>query len=505
MTPTPRKVRSGRRQFGPSPGTDQEWAKVMASPHVQRAFSDPAIQQALMQHMQQQAAAAPPAAPAPGMAQGGALHFDTGGANNATEIHDLERQIADLPEGEKKNSLRMRLATLQSQQSASPFSIPGGGTVSGSTMSGINQMVKPPTMGNTALAAGMGALMGAGTTSHQGLSALVGAGLSGALSYLIRKYGKNAQAQKDQQQSGGGGGYTGGYTPMQAPQGGATGSSTPAQPSVTLPTSGPTGGPQSVPGLDNVGALPSAPPGEGRLMMGTANSDSGNVISRDGGKTWVDSQTQKPYHDVVVNQTQIDPGSSLTSAAPATTPPAQTGLGSALAGSADTNTTTPNLMGPTFAAGQEKRLQQGLIPRGPAGAFAPGWDEKLGKNTLQGTTPTAAPTDSWFAGAPGDFGGEFGEATTPFQKGGPVASPEPLAHKMPIPVLHTTIVIAGKPKQDDKKPTKKAGGGVYPKTQLLPPKRGPQDHEDRPRAHGRVQVPRGSGVAIKGKRFGGIY
>jgi hypothetical protein len=466
MTPTPRKVRSGRRQFGPSPGSEQEWAKVMESPHVKRAFQDPAIQQALMQHMQQQAAlsAPPPEAAPPGMAEGGPLHFDTGGANNATEIHDLERQIADLPEGEKKNNLRMRLATLQAQQSASPLALPGGGATSSSTASGLNQLVKPPTMGNTAGAMAMGALQGLGATSHQGMAALVGAGLSGALSYLVRKYGKNAQKPGQQgggggDGGGGGGSYTGGTTDSngvtEVPTAQAWNPNWRNQqsaPSVTIPSSGPTGGPQSVPGLDNVGALPSPPPGaasetaswspqSGRMMMGTGNSDSGNVISWDGGKTWKDAKTKKDYTDPVLNKTQIDPTSSLNSATPVTTPPNM----------AD----APQLQNPNMGYG---------------------WDPEMG------------------------FSGGMG-----FAEGGPVdeAPPSGLASVMPhkVPVLHTTIVIAAKPKKAEKK---QAGGAIRPlKPQALPPLHGPQDHGPRP--HGRVQVPRGSGAAIKGKRFGGIY
>jgi hypothetical protein len=468
MTPTPRKVRSGRRQFGPEPGTDQEWAQVMESPHVKRAFADPAIQQALMQHMQQQASAAGPAPVAPvapvAMSEGGALHFDTGGVNTAAEIHDLERQIADLPEGEKKNNLRMRLATVQSQQSASPLSIPGGGTVSGSSMNGLNQMVKPPTMGNTALAAGMGALMGAGNTSNPGLGALMGAGLSGALSYLIRKYGKGAQGQHQLgSHPGGDGGGSATDNPNVTTSTGSPnttasatttpGGTTEVQPAEAWKKSQPASAAPTPPLPQNASYHPAenasptvtipdavppgaTPPGKGSLMMGTGSSDSGNVVSWDGGKSWVDKKTRQPYNNVVLNQSQVDPGSSLNAASVATTPP-----------------------------------------------------------------PPSPTTD------PSEYG--WGVA---FAEGGPVEPVEPAPQglksalvRRPVAVPVTTIVITAKPKKPEKKTTKKAGGGVYPKTQLLPPKRGPQNHEDRPRAHGRVQVPRGSGAAIKGKRFGGIY
>jgi hypothetical protein len=248
----------------------------------------------------------------------------------------------------------------------------------------------------------------------------------------------------------------------------------------------------------------SGPPGG--LRMGSANSQSGTVISYDGGKTWVDQQTHKPFENAgaVANQTQIDPGSSLVSATPATTPPpVPSGLGAA-----DTSTGA-NSLGPAFTADQQKRLDAGLIRRGPAGAYAPGWDDKLGRNTAGPdlyNLPMQDNSSMDLALQPGGFG---------LAEGGPVPPAEPprglksvLVRKplgMPVPVLHTTIVIAAKPKDAKKgkdKKAKQAGGVLLPaKPQLLPPR----DHEDRPRPHGRVQVPRGSGAAIKGKRFGGIY
>lgn len=86
-------------------------------------------------------------------------------------------------------------------------------------------------------------------------------------------------------------------------------------------------------------------------------------------------------------------------------------------------------------------------------------------------------------------------------KGGPVKKAHGIAA---IPVLH--VMIAAVPKGK-----KKAMGGNIPqserkplKPKAVPPLAGPQ-YGGRPLPHGRVQVPRGSGAAIKGKRFGGIY
>ena len=342
------------------------------------------------------------------------------------------------------------------------MALPGGGTAS---MSGVNQMVKPPTLGNTALAAGVGGLMGAGTTRNQGMSALLGAGLSGALSYLIRKYGKGAQKPGDTSGGGGGGG------PAAIPQTterDAAGTSaqawnkdwrSQASPSVTLPSSGPTGGPQSVPGLDNVGALPSPPPGAlsptgppqaGRLMMGTGNSDSGNVVSWDGGKTWKDSRTGKAYTDPVLNQTdQVDPSSSLTSATPATTPPAQGSADIIQPGRARAR------LGPDFMARQQQRLDRGLISPGTGGRASAGLEREEWRTLA---TPVAArrkrsrqPPDAArqprVEPVPGRRPGRYGGR----RPGGGSADAASLPRcRTRIPVLHTTIVIAAKPKKEKK-------------------------------------------------------
>jgi hypothetical protein len=80
---------------------------------------------------------------------------------------------------------------------------------------------------------------------------------------------------------------------------------------------------------------------------------------------------------------------------------------------------------------------------------------------------------------------------------------KPMGHAMPIPVLHTTIVIAAKPTK--KKAAKKKGGAI--KASALPPPKGP-GNGDPPapyRKGGHVQAPRGSGAAVRGKRFSGIY
>jgi hypothetical protein len=113
-------------------------------------------------------------------------------------------------------------------------------------------------------------------------------------------------------------------------------------------------------------------------------------------------------------------------------------------------------------------------------------------------------------GSAGDFGGEFA-------KGGMVKPKVPKkaillrrpGGKMAIPVISTTIVIARH--KPEKKGEKKAHGGVKlepRKPEAIPPKHGPGngDVEGAPfRKGGRVQVPRGSGIAQRGKRFSGIF
>jgi hypothetical protein len=79
------------------------------------------------------------------------------------------------------------------------------------------------------------------------------------------------------------------------------------------------------------------------------------------------------------------------------------------------------------------------------------------------------------------------------------------------PIISTTIVIAKKPpasEKGDRKPEKKARGGPIQarRPAAVPPRRGPSDSAPAPfRKGGRVQVPRGSGIAQRGKRFSGIF
>ena len=453
--PQPRKVRSGRRQFpgaGPGPGSDQEWEKAMSDPQVQRALKDPQIQQALYHNLQSTVPGGMGSIMAPA-AQAQPRRFDKGGSNDTSDaatatteqliedqmaiLRDPERSTPDKAKAQAKiNQLRMAQAQAQvSGQPTAGLTLPGGVNVSGSSLSGLKQLAGPnagpPTPGNMALTSGLGALMGAGATrGNVGVNALVGAGLAGGLNFLLRKYGKSQQKPKPMDEkpsadtSGGGSEQNVTPTDTSASTGtsSATGSSAPAAPTVSNLTTG---------------YQPPAPPpaaGQGNMWTGTSNdAPSGNVVSYDGGKTWVDPNADPNKPKVAVpdagvrNKFAISPDSSLTNATPATTPPAG----------------APNLIS----------------------TAAPG--SSLGTADIPASDTQFTQTDPSLS-----YMREGGLA-----EGGP-------HHAMALPVLHTTIVIA-------------------PKKKLAP--RAPLANDERPRPHGRVQVPRGSGKAIRGKRFGGIF
>jgi hypothetical protein len=96
----------------------------------------------------------------------------------------------------------------------------------------------------------------------------------------------------------------------------------------------------------------------------------------------------------------------------------------------------------------------------------------------------------------------------------PVEKKGALVRRPPaVPVIATTIVISKKKpikKAEAKPEKKKSGGPIRPrKPDAVPPKHGPGNGDVPPpspfRKGGRVQVPRGSGAAIRGKHFSGIF
>jgi hypothetical protein len=221
-----------------------------------------------------------------------------------------------------------------------------------------------------------------------------------------------------------------------------------------------------------------------------------NLHSDDGGKTWKYDEGQNPnpvqnptgsYSGKVVGQEYIGGGSPNEQAAPPTTPPLTMGLAgynpfppAGLAGMS----TIPGLArgGEIHSDAAEDRAQTlGILK-----------EKNLIKRRGGRLTKFA----------------EGGDLEEPPAKKSPraVLMRKPLGHHaMPIPILHTTIVIATKPKP--KKTAKKKKGGAI-KASALPPAKGPGNGSEPPapyRKGGHVQVPRGSGAAIRGKRFGGIY
>lgn len=527
MSPGPRKLRSGRRQFPGDMhgGTEAEWARVMRSPDVQRALQDPGIQQALYHNLQASvpggmASVVPPAGPRPA---GPPLRMQTGGYNTPDEAARFERllqQIINDPktQQEDRQAAQNQLNRMRQQQTGSlaipgggtqqvgSLTIPGGGTISGDSLSGLSQLTKPANPTNTAAAMGMGALMGLGTTKHQGLAALVGAGTAGILNYFVRKYGKAAQAaqaaQKAKDQTGQNTGTQGQGTGIQDNPGisnaGGGPQASSAQPPGTnggsdywkdaTQVSAPEPWAHSVKAarqqsisqpsvtIANPNPATTSPGSSGPdLWMGTANSPSGNVVSGNG-QDWVDARTRQPYSGAVINQTQITPASGLANAIPQTTLP------------------TPAAAGESISADDLGGLGSAAADMGSFGSDMGEADSGLGE---------------FFDFAKGGRVSKLAAGGAP-----PVTGKSPkavLVRKplgMPVPILHTTIVIAAKPKAGKKKPAAKQAGGVIrpARPDLLPPRRGPQNQlGERPLAHGRVQVPRGSGAAIRGKRFGGIY
>lgn len=502
MSPTPpRKPRSpGQRQFNPM-GTPRDWRQVAMSPEVQRALADPQIAQALYHTFRQTGGTVPPAGPPMAMQDGGpiptpeqsnrlaqmrggdvdpetreeiqdlskASRYDSGGGVNesASDLDQEEREVeaeeADAarradPQARQKaaqdraklNDKRSRAAQAANQPSG-PVSV-GSTQISGQTMQGLKKLGQqgPPTLGNMAANIGLGALMGGASGGGSGLGALIGAGTAGLLNFFIRH---NAQQQKKKramsEEPGGGGGYdpNGSQSPgTQSPGGGGT-----TQASGPAPLTGAGDAPLTAP----------LKPGEG-LAYGSANVTGGRVISRDGGKTWTNPNA-RPNEDAAVDPTKVTIANAADVIKPEKPP----------ASAASVN--QPQSSDPMDLSFKSQ------IP------------------TLQGLAAQAGPySDS---------------EDTGLAQGGPVPHGGLMAHHMPVPILHTTIVIAAKPKKDSKeaKPIKKAMGGEIPQAQrrprkpnAVPPVAGPDSSGAR-LPHGRVQVPRGSGAAIRGKRFGGVF
>jgi hypothetical protein len=521
-------------------GSPVDWQQIAHSPEVQQALADPQIAGALMHNYRMTGGQMPFAPMQPlqptGMADGGGVptpedvnrlqqirggdvdpseaeslqmlaqdarppRFADGGNSTADLDAEIQQINSDIQKAEVSNdsqtvnTLVRKRATLMNQRAVagvpklnaqasagetSKGSTPGGVSfggfsVPGSTMQSLQKLGQtgPPTVGNTAATAGLGAVLaGLGTTRGPSLpGALVGAATAGLLNYFVRK---NAQQRLKQQQQQGG----------QAEPNGSPSLRTPGFNS-SPDTTGGSPAPQG-------GAGPPLPPGPG-LWKGTANVKGGDVTSSDG-KNWYDSEGKPvdPSQTPIANQTRIKSydqptASDAPSAGGASNPnsfQAQNDLATAR------DIATPDQMNPG-------RTALSTFAGGPGGQFYSTQPGGSGLNS-EGLNQLGLGSGAMDATA-------LGDDDMSLAKGGPVKGKK-------VPVLH--IVIAPIPKIKgrgaEKPPLQRAMGGDILQSErsprrpaAVPPGGPPQSGLRLP--HGRVQVPRGSGSAIRGKRFGGIF
>lgn len=434
---SPRRPRSpGQRSFGGDPaGSPAEWHKVANSPPVKRMLKDPQLASALYQNFRQTGGQLPQ----PGMATGGVARFDKGGSVTDEDVKQAydewtaAQRSGDAAAAETARKKYMAISQKRTEAVESAAQAPaaasvGNQQVSSSTMAGLKKLGQsgPPTAGNIIGSTLMGAAMG-GMGTGSGSGALIGAGTAGLLNYFIRRSAQQKKKAMDEQPGGSGGG--GGYQPE--PSG---------QPSPQTSSAGATASPGVPAPQTGAGGAPLSP--DSQLAYGTANVTGGNVVSRDGGKTWTNPNA-RPGEDATVDPTKV-------------------------------------------AIANQQDVILPSQPQAPSGLM----------NLPVNTNPANLPTMGTGLGAL--------DETDLMAKGGPV--PEK-PHSMPIPVLH--IAIIAKPK--GKPPLKRSMGGDIPQSErrprrphAIPPIAGPESSGAR-LPHGRVQVPKGSGAAIRGKRFGGVF
>jgi hypothetical protein len=247
-----------------------------------------------------------------------------------------------------------------------------------------------------------------------------------------------------------------------------------------------------IPGAENapIGGESSSSPaasGGGEFWMGREPRTGRDIQSR-GGSQWVYSDTGQPYTgSEVVHKTEIfgpstgDPSVGF-SGAPGTPlgPPGYPGTD-----------TIPPWADPDFTAYGHARggkIEHDDAAQDRAQMLGILKEKNLIKKARGGQFATGAADDS---------------PLPPAKKGKSVLTRKPFGHAIPAP--HITIVIAAVPKK--KKASKKAKGGKIAKPAAVPPERGPQNGDQYApyKKGGHVQAPRGSGAALKGKRFSGIY
>jgi hypothetical protein len=502
---------------------------VLGHPHVAQAFSDPAIQQALMQYAQQQAQQ-PQGQPPLRFADGGTTTQSpsTGMDSNALAMqHDRDIINSTDPNvtTAQRQQARMDLATRSMAQSGA---IPGA---SQQTMQGLMQLAAagPPTLGNTLAAAGLSGLMGAGAFRNTpggpraaGLAgAAAGAILGGAGNFFIRKY----MAPKKKQPGEGGGGGGGGGAGSGGGGGGGGGTQAPSgTPQVQMfngvpyqynSDSGRWQPVKATPTTPATPVTPATPAGAGATPPGAGAATPFPVASF--------NLPQPPL------ATPTPPPAAPTSNAPGSTDatpnaPTGTATGSPSVGTGGLRTGL-DLRGNnvySLNGGPWTNAQTGLAVDDRGAPIDPG-----GVTGITQSVPGMAGGGEVHGDAAQDrrqmlgILKEKGLVKRQFAEGGtaPVAHKplkavlvrkpmgHPPGHSMPIPVISTTIVIT-KHKPKGRKPvTKKRGGPIKP--EALPPRKGPGNGGDWPpspfKKGGHVQVPRGFGAAKRGKRFSGIY
>ena len=472
MTPTvpPRRPRSpGRRSF--SPGTDADWQQALQSPHVQAMLRDPAIMQAALSQSAQ-----PEQQP---------QRFQAGGIQSgSTDYWDgisepVLRQLSTNPGFTPQQQAQIQAALQRKQGGATmppPLNAGGAGIPgisSAQSMAGLKNLetAGAPTVMNTLGPAAAAGLMGLSSTYGKGANVgagLVGAATAGLLNYMIRRKGqqqKTSGQQIGQMDTTPATSTATNQTAPAANQGSSDSVTTPGTTSLPLPTGS----------------------GPGSLMMG--QDKNGQNIHSLGGGQWVNDQTGAP-------------------AIPAN--------GGAYIGGGDAPigaSVLPAGMDPSLAEIGAYAPQAGMDPSlaeigAYSGNFARGGEVHSDAAADRAQTLGILKEKKLIKARGGRVSkfAEGGESPlAPPKKGKAILLRKPLEHSMPIPVLHTTIVIEAKPKKRVAK-KKKRGGAI--KAAALPPKQGPGNGDGPPapfRKGGHVQVPRGTGAAIRGKRFGGIY
>lgn len=547
----------GQRQFNPM-GTPRDWQKVAQSPHVQRMLQDPQLAGALYQNFRQTGGSVPELqsagmadgglaldeadymneiaqelndpntapsrkqalrnklaqmgrAPRVSMpepierARGGAMRFADGG-QAAQTLEELQQELADAnaeyqqassnqdfkgmaKATQKQAQIQQRISRVNMAESApSPppatggqqapagaqssttgaagsssqgFSLGPNMNVSGSTMDNLKKLTGPMTPGNEAASILGGAMLGGGS-SGSGAGALIGGATAGLLNYFIRKH--NQQQQQNAQKQ------------MQSPANGAQN------------YNASTNAVADNPGISNAGGAPAS---------AASNSSSGNPPA-------VSSKVQNgklitTFADGSTETKDAKPGDESSSSS-ASSPPSGAGLWS---GTYPGGNATSNNGQDWTDVKTGKPISDPVINQTQIGSFG-GDQAQLSPMMTPSPAQEAiaagplAPTSSDLSMIDPQFSLDAGLGG--LAKGGPVKKAHGIAA---IPVLH--VMIAAIPKGK-----KKAMGGDIPqserkplKPKAVPPERGPHNGYLLP--HGRVQVPRGSGAAIKGKRFGGIY